>query len=442
MITTESLEHRQLRLTIELGEEKTQQAMHRMARKISKQINIPGFRKGKAPYELVLQRYGEETVRQEAADDMVEQVYREALKQEEIQPYAPAVLEKTTLDPITFEFTIPLPPQVSLGDYRDYRLKPHKVRIYKKEVQQALAEIREQNAILEPVERPVALGDGALIDLHGQTNDGTKVISGDDVRIILDAESTNPAPGFAQAIVGMEAGEERTLTLPLPADFPKEELRGREVEFTVKMKEVYDSTLPALDDDLARTVGNFDSLKELEAHVKEQLRQKAQQETDKEYTAQVLEAIIEQAQVEYPPVMLQDTLDEMIKEVEQMVKRETQLSLEDYLRFQGKTLDETQEELKPSADTRLKRALVLGKVVALEKLEIDEEEITSHIQKVSAQWGARADEVRTSLSSGAGRDGVIKHLLTQKAVQRLVAIAKGEAPELVSKETEEQEERK
>jgi len=438
-IITEPLENRQLRLTIGLDDEQTEQAMQRAARNIAKQVNIPGFRKGKAPYELILKRYGEDTIRQEAADDMVEKVYREALEQEEIQPYAPAALE-ITLNPITFKFTIPLRPTVDLGDYRDYRLKPQKIKITKKEIQQALEEIREQNAILELVERPVALGDGAVIDVTGWTDDGTEILQVDDVRIILDAASTDPAPGFAEEIVGMEAGQERTFTLLLSGDFPQEALRGQEAEFSVSLKEVYDSTLPDLDDDLARAVGNFDSFKELEAHVKEQLHQKAQQEADDEYATQVLEAIIEQAQVEYPPVMLQETLDDMSEEFEQKVKRETRLSLEDYLRFQNKTLEEIQEGWKPVAESRLKRALVLGDVVELEEIEVGEEEIRAHIEQISAPWGVRAEEMRASLNSDQSRNTIIRYLLAQKAVQRLVAIARGEAPDSTSKEMEEQEE--
>lgn len=437
-ITTESLENCQLRLTIELDKEQTQQAMQRTARKIAKQANFPGFRKGKAPYKLVVQRYGEDEIRQEAADEMVEKVFREALEQEEIQPYAPAALEEISLDPITFEFTIPLPPTVDLGDYRDYRLKPPTVRVYKKEIQRMLQDIREQNAILELVERPVALGDEAVIDLAGWTDDGTEIVNSDGARILLDAAIAEPAPGFAAALVGMEAGEERTFILILPDDFPQEELRGQEAEFSVSLKEVYDSTLPNLDDDLARAAGNFGSLKELEKSVKEQLRQEAQQEADEEYAAQVIKAIIEQSQAEYPPVMLKETLDDMSKEFERLVKGKTLLSLEDYLRFQQKSLEELQEEWKPQAEYRLKRALVMGEIVTLEVLKVDEEEIEAHIEQAIAQWGIRADEMRDSLNSYEGRDSVVRHLLAQKAVRRLVAIARGEAPETDSTEPEEQ----
>jgi trigger factor len=438
-VTTEPLEPCQLRLTIDVDEDRTQQAMRRVARQISRQVNIPGFRKGKAPYELIVQRFGEETVRREAAEDVVEAVYREAMEQEAVESYAPGTLEEIELDPLSFTFTIPLPPVIDLGDYRDYRLKPRKVRVYKKEVQEALAEIREQNAVLDPVERPADVDDGAMINLVGRTMEGVEFLRQDEVRILLEGGGSEPAPGFVDAVVGMEAVEERTFTLTLPEDFPREDLQGQEAEFTVEMLEVYESTLPELDDDLARTVGNYESFKELEAHVKEQLRQTAQRQADEEYTTQVLEALLEKAQVEYPPMMLEEELDDAVKELEQAVKREMRLSLDDYLRFQNKTMEELRDEMQPRTMARLKRALVLGEVVRREGLEVDESEISARIEEMSAPWGVRADEVRTSLSSESGREAMRSRLLADRAVERLVAIAKGEAPELPSPEEHESE---
>jgi len=437
-ITTEPLEDRQLALTIEVDEEQAQQAMRRAARRFAKQVSIPGFRKGKAPYSLIVQRHGEDAIRKEAADLLAQEAYREALEQEGIKPYAPGVLSEVALHPITFRLIIPLRPTVDLGDYRNYRLKPPKVKVSKKELQQALEAIREQNAILEPVDRPAALDDVVVINLVGQTAEGVAFLREDGVRILLDAESTDPVPGFAEAIVGMEADEERTFTLTLPDDFPREELQGQEAEFTVRLTEVYERILPELDDDLARTVGNFDSFEELREHVSEQLRQAAQEKVDKEYAEQVVEAIIEQARVEYPPVMLEETLDEAVKDVERAVRREARLSLEDHLRIHGKSMEGLREELRSQAANRLKRALTLGEVVRLEGLEVDEGEISARIEEASAPWGARADEMRASLDSDEGRRAVRNRLLADRAVQRLVAIAKGEAPKAVAGEEEEE----
>ena len=438
--TTEILPNRQLHLTIEVDEEQTQKAMRNTARRIASQVNIPGFRKGKAPYELIVRRFGEEAVRKEAADDMIEKIYREAVAQEKIEPYAPGALDAVELAPFVFQFTIPLPPLLDLGDYRAFRLKHHKVRVLKKEVQQALEEIRKQNAFFDPVERPLARHDGAQVNLVGRSSDGIPFLQRDEGHVLLEDESDEPAPGFIDAIVGMEADEERTFTLTLPDDFPQEELRGQEAEFTIKVLQVYESTLPELDDDLARTVGNFDSFEQLKEQVKEQLRQTAQQKADEEYTAQVLKDMLEQAQIEFPPVMLKDQLDDVVKEVEQTIKRETRLPLEDYLRYQNQTMEELRDALEPSATFRLKRALMLGEIVRLEDLTVDEEEIDAHIKEISALWGTRADEVRTNLYSPESQRAIRSRLLADKALELLVAIAKGEAPEPPPAEEREGEE--
>lgn len=439
-ITTEPLESRQLRLIIEMDEEETQKAMQRAARRISKQVNIPGFRKGKAPYSLILQRFGEDTVRKEAAEALIEEAYDEALKEKEIEPYAPASLDELELDPIAFTFTVPLSPTVDLGDYRDYRLKYKQAKVSKKQVQEALEDIRLQNAILELVERPVEMGDGAVVGLLATAGE-EELIKGDQIHVMVEAGNPYPAPGFSEAIVGMAAGDERTFTLALPDDFPREDLQGQEAEFSVKMMEVYDQTIPELDDDLARTVGSFDSLKELEKQIKEQLRQAAQQETDQEYAEQVLEGILKDSQIEYPPVSLKREMDDTVREFEQMVKRDAKLSLDDYLRLRDKTIEELQEELRPSAEMRLRRALLLGEVAQLEEIDVDEEEIHARIEAMSAQWGVRSEDVRNSLSSDSGRRALRSRLQASKAIQRLVAIAKGEteAKETESEEAEEEE---
>ena len=439
-IITEPLEDRQLSLTIEVDEEEARQAMRRAARKIARQVNVPGFRKGKAPYEVIVQRFGEDTVRREAADLLSDEVYPKALDQEEIEPYGPGELNELLLDPFTFKLTIPLRPAVDLGDYGSFRLKPRRVRVYKKEIEEALEKIREEHAFLEPVERPAALNDGVVLDLVAQSADGVEILNSDDVHMLLEPDHSEPAPGFVEAIVGMEPDEMRVFTLTLPADFPQEAYQGQAAEFTLRLTEVYDNIVPELDDDLARAAGNFDSLKKLEEHIKDQLRQAAQAEADREYANKVVEAIVEQARVEYPPMILEEELDAAVKEAEQSLRREGSLSMEDYLRIQGQSIDEFRERLSPRAAARLRRRLTLSEVVALEGLELDEEEIDSLIDEVSAPWGSRSDEVRASLQTDEGRQGMRSRLLGSKAVDRLVAIAKGEMPETTSGEGPEDKE--
>lgn len=428
-ITTEPLENRQVEVTIELGEERTEQALRRTARLISREVDIPGFRRGKAPYGAIVQRYGEKVVRQEAASALAEDIIEEALKEEGIHPYGPVELNDVMLNPITYRCTVPLQPVVDLGDYRDYRREMPEVEVPEEDVQEELDEIRRQNAVLEPLDRPAAIDDVVVLDLSIETDEG-QMIYDEEYEVHLAAESEHPAPGFAEEVAGMEIGQERTFTLTLPDDFPEEEFQAQDATFSVQLKEVYNHILPEFDDDLARTVGPYDSLEELKEHIRQRLMEEAWEEAEAEYTEQVVEDIVEQARFDYPPHILEEELDEMVEQFEESLKQQQHLTLEDYLRLQDQTEEELRESLKPEAKKSLKISSVLGKVVQVENLEVDEDEVSEKVDAFARMFGERADVARAEIDTTEGRDHLRRRLLTDKAIARLVAIAKGEAPEL------------
>ncbi len=431
-ITTEPLENRQLRLTIEVDEEKTRQAMRRAARQISKQARIPGFRQGKAPYEVVQQRFGEDTILNKVLETLPQDLLLEVMKEQDLQLYAPAELEDIQTDPLVLQYVISLHPVIDLGNYREYRLKFQEAQVSEEEVQQALQDIQQQNVNLDPVERPAALGDGAMINLVGTTTDGNQFLAQKQLRVALEGEEEQPTPGFIENVVGMQVGDERSFTLVLPDDFPDQSLQGQEAEFTVEMLKVYDRTVPDLDDDLARAASSLETLEELKQHLTAQLEQKARQENDQAYADQVIQDLLEQAQIEYPPQLLEKEVDVKVQEYAQTVKQQLKLSLEDYLRYQGHSMEELRQELTPQARDDIDRALLLGQVVVQENLTVNDEEIEAYIEQLSAGWGDQAEEVRTTLGSPDNRDVIHRQLLGEKAKQRLVAIAQGEAPELES----------
>ena len=426
-ISTEPLENRQLAVTIEVDDERTQQGMQRAARNIAKEVRVPGFRPGKAPFDVILQRFGESTIRREAADLLAEDIVREALSEQGIDAYAPGELTELTLDPITYHLTIPLVPTVELGDYREFRLEAKIAEVAEEQLVEALDKIREDNTIFESVERPSVWEDGIALDLVARVADGTEVLKGEDLHIVLEAGNTDPVPGFPEAIEGMTPGDERTFTLALPADFPQEAYVGQDAEFTVQVKDVYNQIIPALDDDLARTVGSYESLDELKTAIRDRMQAAAQAQQDGEYAAQVMEALVEQATIDYPPVVLEQELDQVVSEAERSITSQSRLSMDDFLRIEGKTKEEFRESLAPRAANRVKQALVLGEVVKLEALSIDEDEVEAGIDQASASWGSRAEIVRKSFESEAGQRAMANRLMTAKAIQRLVAIAKGVA---------------
>ncbi len=376
-----------------------------------------------------MQRFNEELVRQEVMNQLVPDIYREALEDADFVPYGPGTLEDTSFDPMTLTFTVPLIPQVDLGDYRDYRLEISEVEVPEDELDEALEGVRERNAVLAPLERPAAEGDLLVGELVGRTIEGAEFLHEEEARIPLDPEEERLLSGLVDALIGLEEGEERTFTLVLPEDFQIEELAGQEVVFEAYVEHVYERILPDLDDDLARTVGNYDSFEELKASVRQRLEEKERAEIESDYAEHVLQDIIAQAEVSYPEVMLEEALDEFIENRKRQIERSEHMMFEDYLRIQGKTVDELREEMSPGMGASLARSLVLGEVVKQEALEVSEEALDVQIAESSEQYGERAEEVRAALRDREMREDVRNRMLANRALERLVAIARGELAE-------------
>jgi trigger factor len=435
-ITSESAGERQVSLTIEVEEERVTRAQQRVARQISREVTSPGFRKGRAPYDVVVQRLGQRVVREELVSFLVEDVYREALEQADIVPYARGTLEETQFDPLTLTFTVPLAPEVELGDYRSYRRPFPASDVSEETLTRALEAIQEQNAVLAPLDRPAAEGDLLVAELTGRTKDGNVFVHEEEARILLDSEASEPVPGLIEALIGTEQGEERTFTLILPLDFELEELQATEAEFTADAKSVYERIVPGLDDDLARTAGNYDTLEDLKNDVRQRLWESQRTNAESEYADQVLQDVVDQAVVSFPPVMLEEALDDAVEAYGTQIERREHMLLEDYLRIHSKTMEELREELRPEIEQSLRRSLVLGEVVRQEDLTVSDEEADVQIAESSERYGERAPEVRAELSAPDGRRGLLNRMLADKAVAQLVAIAKGEHTEATGDEHE------
>jgi len=425
LIHVEPAGMRMLRLTVEVAEARVQQEMQRAARRIARSANIPGFRKGKAPYEVIASRFGEEAIRREAADEMVGDVYRQALKANEITPYDTGVLEGSELSPLRFVFLVPLPPVVDLGNYRSLRLKPPRVQVAKKEVEQRLEQLRREAAVLEPAEgRAAEWGDVVVVAIEGRNEQGEILLHEEEAEILLEAEDGDQVSdiAIAQQIVGMKSDEERTFKLDPPAD-----AAPVATEFTVRVLEVFDRILPKIDDDLARTVGSYRGLKELEADLKDSLREVKQKEADDQYADDVLRKVVEQAKVEYPPIMLEEMIDRLVEQLENRLRREQRMALSDYLKIIGRSEEDLRQDLQPQAEERLRYSLVLSEVADVEGIQVSDEEVEEKIESISRFWREQTDAVRERLRGEDSREMMVNELLVKKTVDCLVAIARGDA---------------
>ncbi len=421
-VTKESIGKRDLRLTVEIPEERVQQEMRRVAREISAQVNIPGFRKGKAPYSAILQRYGEERLREQVAEDLTREFYRAALQQEGITPYGPASLEDVQLRPMRLTFTLSLPPVVRLGDYRSLRVEFPPVEVTEEDLRNVLEDIRQENAVSEPVEgRGARPGDLLHIQVEGRTDQGKLFLKDDDAEVVLDPGDTYPAPGFYSALEGMMPGEERTFRLRMPNGQPSEE-----AEFRVRLQALYNRILPELDDDLARAAGPYPNLDALKEDIRGQLLQMRERAAREEYARAVVRRLVEQAEVEYPSVMLEERLQDLLEQLEERVREEQRMSLQDYLKVTGQTMEGLQERLHPVADYQVRRMLVLGQLAIAEGLKVSDEEVDQRIQTISEAWGDQAEAMRVQLQKPENREDLSAQILYEKVMDRLIAIARGE----------------
>lgn len=422
-VSTERLADSQVALQIEVDEERLEQALESAYRRLAAKAKIPGFRPGKAPRAVVKRHLGEETIRQEAIDRLMPQVYREALEQEEIEPVDQAVFELVTEQPLVAKFTVPVRPSVHLGDYTSLRVSREPVVVEAERVQEGLEALRQRYATLEPVSRPVQWDDVVRADVEG-TVDGAPLVREEDAEFQLAEGRTISLPGFAEGLIGHEKGDEFELSVAVPEEVTDERLRGREARYRVRIKETKQLLLSELDDDFARQVGEgFESIAALRARVEQDLREALEREAEHRYHDQVLDTLAERAQLEYPAVLVDREVERLLQDqLGPSASGKSREQLERYLQQMGKS----EGELRPVAERRVRRSLVLSQVAEAEHIEVTDEEVEAEISRLSDGAGSQADEVRRLFSNERAKEGLRRSLVTRTTLERLVQIASDE----------------
>ena len=423
-VTREKTENSQAFLRIELEPAEVEQSMEQSYRRLAQQANIPGFRKGKAP-RAVLERYiGKDSLLEDALKELLPQVYEKALKEQEIEPIAQPHIEMTQTDPVVFMATVPLKPTVELGDYRGVRLTPEPVELAKDEVDTVIEQLRLQHALWEPVERGADFDDMVTLDIESQM-EGKPFISQQGVQYQLLPDHPLPVPGFAQQLSGMKGGEEKEFKLQFPKDYPREELAGKEAQFKVKVNEVKQPRLPKLDKDFARLVSpEFKTMAALRKQISTNLKLRAEQKAKEEFEERVIDAIVDISKVEFPPVLVETETDQLFAQQVRWLQSSGE-GLEQYLSRINKSEEEVREELRPLANKRVTRTLVLGKIIEEEKIEVTEAEIDAELESIAQSAGGDKEKMQELLKSSQAHSSVEQLLTTRKAIERLVEIAKG-----------------
>jgi len=423
-VTKEKVENSQAYLTIEMEPADMEEGMKHAYQHLVQRASIPGFRKGKAPRAVVERTLGKGRMLEEAIDHMIPEAYQKALKEQAIEPYAQPDVEITQAEPLKFKAVVPLTPTVILGDYQSIRVSPAQVDIKEENINSVLEELRHQHATWEPVDRLLAYNDMAVIDINANSDDkpfAQKI--GSQYQVIKD--SISPAPGFADQIVGMKKDETKEFDLTFPADYPGSQLAGKLAHFKVTLHEVKEEKLPELNDDLAVQVSpEFKTIQTLREEVVKSLKLRGDENARMEFEEKVINTAVEQAKIEYPPVIIDLEINRIINDQ----ARQLQMSghgMDDYLRSVNKTAEQLQEELRPIATKNVAASLVLSKIAETEKIEVTEEEINNGINNMCRGIEQeKQEQMRKMLDTPQTRQSLTQSLKTRKTIERLTDIAK------------------
>jgi trigger factor len=428
-VTTERLEDCQVNVIIEMDAAETDKRLRQTARTISRQFNVPGYRRGKAPFAAIVRTFGWEAIQQQAIEDWGQELYEEAIEEIEYEPYQVGELQDVEWDPFRMTVLLPIPPEVDLGDYRSVRVPYEVDPVTEEQIDEYLAGLQQEHAQWVPVERPAAMGDQVVLDLQAAAGE-VEIMNNQEQEMLLEANVGYPLPGFQEEVVGMSAGDGKTFTLMVPEDDDAIDAAGKEATVSVLLHSVKEKDLPPLDDDLALLVGDYDTLDDLKAGAREQMEVEALQRAEGQYLDAALEAFIEAAtNVEYPPQAVDREAEATLNQMESNLAS-SGIQLDTYLGMLGKTRAAYKEEIYPNAEERLKKRLILAEIAKAENLQIEDDEIEVEIERMIEMMGPQAEEMRDTLESPGGRFMIMDDLMTNKAQERAMQIAKGEAPPL------------
>ena len=445
-IVTTPREDHQIEMVVEVEAERMEAAKRRAARKISEKTKIPGFRPGKAPYDVVLRYYGEGAISEEAVELLVDEVYPAALKEANIEPAAMGQLENIeSLEPPKFKFVVPLQPTVDLGDYGLVRYPYEWQAPVESELEDEIQNLRRMYASTETVEREIQEGDYVLLDVVGRKAkagaDEEALVEREGFAIVIrgqEKEGEFPFPGFSVKLIGLKPGEGKNLSHKYAKDFDDEKLAGQNVAFEVTIKTVRGVNMPELDDEFAKKTGLGETVEELRQRMQENITRESQDKYDDEFFAAVIDKIKEGATIKYPPQVVEHEARHVMEDLKRRLAQQS-MDIETYFKVRETTEEEFLEnEAKPVAQKRLERGLIMDELARAEKVELKEEEVGLEFQQTWMNLAMYDQEFakRTKNGKKAPKDLVdsvvmdaASRLTTRKVLERIKLIATGQAGE-------------
>lgn len=414
----------EVKLNITIEAEKFDEAIKKVYFKSAKYFNIPGFRKGKAPINIVEKYYGKEIFYEDAFNDVVPEELEKAVEENKLEVVSRPDIDVTQIgkgQELIFTAVFQTKPEVKLGKYKGVEIEKIQYKVTAKDVEHELGHMQEHNSRLISIEdRPVEKGDIANIDFEGFV-DGVAFDGGKAEGHDLEIGSNTFIPGFEDQVIGMKIDEEKDIKVTFPKEYFSKDLAGKEATFKVKVNEIKKKELPKLDDDFAKDVSEFDTLKELKASIKEKQQKQNDEKAKYETQEAVMKAVCDDMKVEIPSGMIETETENMTREMEQRLSYQG-LKLEQYLQMMGKTKEDMQKEYEPQAVESIKSRLALEAVIKAEKIEVPDVDVDEKIKEMAKNYGKENDE--EFLKNENVRNYIKQGLESEKAIDFLVKNAK------------------
>ena len=425
LIKNEQIEKNTVKLTIGVDKETFEKAIEKAYKKNVKQIAIPGFRKGKAPRKIIERYYGEGVFYEDAVNFVCPEAYEYAVNESGIEPVDRPEIDIETIggeEDLVLTATVTVKPEVTLGEYKGVKCEKVVYETKDEDIDAEIKAMAEKNARMINVEdRAVKMGDITTIDFEGFV-DGVAFAGGKGTDHTLEIGSGQFIPGFEDQLVGAEIGKETEVNVTFPEEYHAEELKGKPAVFKVTVKEIKEKELPALDDDFAKDVSEFETFEEYKNSVKERLDKANESRTKAEFENKLVEAVCETAEVDIPQCMIDNRVEDLVKEFGYRLSSQG-LSLEQYIQFTGSDPDTFKGQFKDQAEVQVKSNLVLEKIAKEEKVEVTEEDLEAELKNMADMYGMELDKVKTLIGDNE-KESIKEDLKIRKAVAIIADNAK------------------
>ncbi len=419
-VTHGETKDRQTVLHIEVDDQLLEQHLNRAHQRVASRVNVPGFRKGKAPRSVVERFVGREYLLEEAMESLVPAAVNGAVEQEGIDTSATPRVSITDRDPVVkIDATLPLQPEATLGDYSDIRFEGTAEEVTDEQVEESVQSLVEANASWDDVERAVKAGDLITFSVTGKA-DGNTFIEQKDSEYLAADDNPNPVPGFSAGLVGIELNGSKEFSVDIADDFAREELAGKTAEFSVSVSRIREKNLPELSDELVKGLGEgINTVADLRSRIRENLEARSEQALRESLEEKVVDALVERSTFELAPLMIDHEAEHVLRDQQTALARYN-ISFEQYAAQTGKSTEEMVEDAKQTAENRVKRTLVMDRLAEAEGIEPTDEEVETELEA----WNDRQhDGHGHETDPEANRLAVVSVLKRRKAIDRAIEIA-------------------